>query len=443
MDWARLFEPRRFAEAAAKDRPQRNPLQIDQDRIVFSRPFRRLQKKTQVHPLPSNAHIRNRLVHTLEVASVGRSLGYAVGERLRAELAAAGRSADDLGYLVQATCLAHDIGNPPFGHAGEEAIRDWMTRWLADLGPRAAGLDADLARFDGNAQGFRILTRADGYRQRGGMRLTHATLAAFLKYPWDAADPRAARGGRPGVKFGHFATEAAAFAAVAAAAGLQGAHPRHPAVWLMEAADDIVYSLADLEDAVELGIASYAEYRDLVAPIPADLRGLDAEETEPQRIAYLRARAIGRLIAASAEAFVLHRDAILAGAVPAGRDLFDLFAAADAPLATALGAIKAFNRDRIYVHPRKVEFEIAAGDVIGKALEVFVPACLAFAEKGGARGALSHRQRQILSLMQDYPPLPGAAPSDCVRCALDFVSGMTDDYAAYLAARLRGLDPAR
>jgi len=440
MDWSRLFLDRRFAEAEAKDRPLRSPFQIDGDRIVFSRPFRRLQKKTQVHPLPSNAHVRNRLVHTLEVASVGRSLAYNVGARLRDSLARIGRTPDELGYLVQATCLAHDIGNPPFGHAGEAVIAEWMARFLESH--RGVGLDPDLARFDGNAQGFRILTRADGYRQRGGMRLTLATLAAFLKYPWDAADPRAARGGEPGVKFGHFATEAAAFAEVRDAVGLHGANPRHPAVWLMEAADDIVYSLADLEDAVELDMVPFDTYRELVSAIPDSVNSLDQEETPPQKIAYLRAKAAGKLIEASAEAFLDNLDPILEGGVPPGSSLIGMFGAAHARPGRALAEIRRFNARTIYFHPRKVEFEIAAGDVIGKALEVFVPACLAFARAGGLAG-MRHRDRQVLSLMQDYLPREDFSPSENIRCAIDFVSGMTDDYASYLAARLRGLDPAR
>jgi dGTPase len=352
-----------------------------------------------------------------------------------------GRTPDDLGYLVQATCLAHDIGNPPFGHAGEEVIAAWMAAFLARPEVTALGLDADLARFDGNAQGFRILTRADGYRQRGGMKLTFATLAAFLKYPWDAGDARAARGGRQGAKFGHFAAEAAAFATVCEAAGLAGANPRHPAVWLMEAADDIVYSLADLEDAVELGIVSYDTYRALVAPCCGSTSSLDAEETVPQRIAYLRARAIGTLIDACKDAFLAQRDAILAGAVPQRMGLLDLCEGAGLPHARALSAIKEYNARVIYFHPRKIEFEIGAQDVLGKALDVFVPTCLAFVAAGGERGALTHRQRQIISLMQDYEPRADFSASENIRCAIDFVAGMTDDYASYLAARLRGLDP--
>ncbi len=432
--WGPLFEARRLGEPEARPRPNRNPWQIDQDRIAFSRPFRRLQQKTQVHPLPFNAHVRNRLVHTLEVASVGRSLGYAVGGALSGALAEAGRLPDDLGYLVQAVCLAHDIGNPPFGHAGEAVIAEWMSAWLdrhADL-----GLDDDLRFFDGNAQGFRVLTRADGYRQRGGLRLTLASLAAFLKYPWAPEDPRATRDGLRGQKFGVFATEAAVFAEVAAACALEGR--RHPAVWLMEAADDITYSLADLEDAVEIGILHYRDYAELVAPLAGlSAEKLAAEDSDAQRIAWLRSRAIGRMIEVARAAFLDQAAAILSGPVP-GRDLLALAPRADVAL---FDNIRTTNRNRVYVNARKAEFEIGAGDVLGRALEVFVPACLEMVHRGD-EAACALRTRQVLAMMGDYTPRPGFSASETLRCAVDFVAGMTDNYAAWLAARLRGLDPS-
>jgi dGTPase len=440
MDWATLFEPRRFAEPELRPTPNRNPFQIDQDRIVFSRPFRRLQQKTQVHPLAVNAHVRNRLLHTLEVASVGRSIGFATGSLIAGELRAAGRIPDDLGYLVQAVCLAHDIGNPPFGHAGEAVLAGWMARWLAEQAPGLGlDLDADLAHFDGNAQGFRILTRADGYRERGGLRLSHASLAAFLKYPWGAADPRAARDGRPGIKFNHFATEAAAFAEVAAATGLTGPLPRHPAVWLMEAADDLTYTLVDLEDAVELGLlpfAAYAEEVNALAEVPADR--LAREDTDIQRIALLRARAIGKVIGGVAECFVEDRDLILGGALPAGTTLVQRLR--QPALAEGMARLRRTCERVLYFNTRKVEFEIGARDVFGKMLEVFVPACAAFAQVGGDDRRLDLPSRQALSLLQEYRPKPAFSATDCVRCAIDFVAGMTDNYAAWLAARLRGLD---
>jgi dGTPase len=430
MDWPALFTTRRLAEPEPRAAPNRNAFQIDQDRIVFSRPFRRLQQKTQVHPLPFNAHVRNRLVHTLEVASVGRSLGYAAGSRIAEELREAERTPDDLGYLVQATCLAHDIGNPPFGHAGEEVIAEWMGEWLLCAEARALPLDADLAHFDGNAQGFRILTRADGYRQRGGLRLTCATLAAFLKYPWEAADPRAVRDGRAGVKFNLFATEREAFAEVLAGCALAG---RHPAVWLMEAADDLTYTLADIEDAVEMNIIPLAEYEALVQPLAeVEAARLAREENASQRIALLRARAIGRLLDACAEAFVAHRAALLAGEAPERGGLIGLVG--DAGVTQPFAAIRRCNVERVYFHARKVEHEIGARDTLAKALSVFVPACAAF-----ARGTVSLREKQALSLMDDYAPAAWMRPGEVIRCAVDFVAGMTDHYAAYLAQRLRGL----
>ncbi|HWX50334.1 MAG TPA: dNTP triphosphohydrolase [Roseomonas sp.] len=436
MDWAALFNTGRFPASPARPNPNRNPFQIDQDRIVFSRPFRRLQQKTQVHPMVANAHVRNRLLHTLEVASVGRSIGFAVGSELRTELAVAGRTPDDLGYLVQAVCLAHDIGNPPFGHAGEEVIATFMGEWLERTGrPSGLELDDDLRFFDGNAQGFRILTRADGYRDRGGLKVTFASLGAFIKYPWDATDPRAAKGGVPGVKFNHFATERAGFEAVLAACGMEGPLPRHPAVWLMEAADDITYGLADLEDAVELQIVPYRTYEALVAPLAEVTRErLEAEESVPQKVALLRSLAAGRLINTVKDSFCAHRDRLLAGEMRAGEGLMDL---CEPEVREAFRKLAETNRDTLYMHPRKVEFEIGARDVLEKTLTVFLEACLAYAQGQGERLAL--RPRQALSLMQDYHPKPDFSPSETIRCAVDFVAGMTDHYAATLAARLRGL----
>jgi dGTPase len=448
MDWGTLFETGRFNTGRpgfgrAADNPERarqaanrNEFQVDQDRIVFSRPFRRLQQKTQVHPLVANPHVRNRLLHTLEVASIGRSIGFSVGTELREVLAAAGHTPDDLGYLVQAVCLAHDIGNPPFGHAGEEVIAHFMAEWL-DHGPgRDRGLDADLRFFDGNAQGFRILTRADGYRERGGLGLTLASLGAFLKYPWDALDPRAAKGGRAGVKFNHFATERAAFDAVRAACGLAGTLPRHPAVWLMEAADDITYSLADLEDGVELSIVSYREYEALVAPIGGVTQAdIAREDAVPQKLALLRSRAAGRLIGGTTAAFCRHHARFLAGDVPLAEGLVGL---CEPELAEGFARLRNANRDLLYTHPSKAEFEIGARDVLEKALGVFLEASLAFADRQDA-AALPMRLRQALVLMQDYQPRPGFSASETLRCAIDFVAGMTDHYAATLARRLRGL----
>ncbi|MCI0754475.1 dGTP triphosphohydrolase [Teichococcus vastitatis] len=436
MDWAALFNTGRFPASPPRQTPTRNPFQIDQDRIVFSRPFRRLQQKTQVHPMVTNAHVRNRLVHTLEVASVGRSIGFAVGSELRGELTQAGHTPDDLGYLVQATCLAHDIGNPPFGHAGEEVIADYMAEWLDTVGRRSGLLlDQDLRFFDGNAQGFRILTRADGYRERSGLKLTMASLGACIKYPWGAADLRSAKRGRAGVKFNCFDTEAEAYITVAAACGLSGPLPRHPAVWLMEAADDITYGLADLEDAVELRITPYETAEALLLPLAAvDRARLAEEDNVPQKLALLRSQAAGRLIGAVKDAFCAHHAAILAGAMPLRTGLIDLI---DPTLRAPFTMLQNSNSDTLYTHPSKAEFEIGARDVLDKTLTVFLEACLSFHTLPEDRQPL--RPRQALALMQDYHPKRGFSSSETLRCAIDFVAGMTDHYASTLAARLRGL----
>jgi dGTPase len=230
--------------------------------------------------------------------------------------------------------------------------------------------------------------------------------------------------------FPYFATEREAFAEVVAGCALAG---RHPAVWLMEAADDLTYTLADIEDAVEMNIIPLAEYERLVQPLAlVESERLAREENASQRIALLRARAIGRLLDACAEAFVAHRAALLAGRAPERGGLIGLIG--DAGVTEPFAAIRRTNVERVYFHARKVEHEIGARDTLAKALSVFVPACAAF-----ARGTVSLREKQALSLMDDYAPAAWMRPGEVIRCAVDFVAGMTDHYAAYLAQRLRGL----
>src|SRR5699024_8135368 len=189
MNWRRLLDPTRLHDTrdAPPEEPGRSPFHKDHDRIVFSGSFRRLGRKTQVHPLTENDHIHTRLTRSLEVGCVGRSLGMSVGEALRDRLPN-GISPADLGVIVQAACLAHDIGNPPFGHAGEYAIRDWFKRAKVDGSGLLDGLSererADLLTYEGNAQGFRVVTQIEYNQFRGGMRLTAATLGTLLKYPW-------------------------------------------------------------------------------------------------------------------------------------------------------------------------------------------------------------------------------------------------------------------
>ncbi len=425
LDLARSFSRVRFGESAPRDEPHRDAFQRDQDRITFARPFRRLQAKTQVHPLPHDSHVRNRLVHTLEVASVGRSLGVRAGALIEDRLDAAGITPQELGAVVRSACMIHDIGNPTFGHAGEEALATRLRALSAGL-PDAPG---DLAFFDGNAQGFRIVTKIDMHRMARGFRLTYATLGAMLKYPWGARDARS----RAGAKFCVFDTEHDAFADVAR--HLYGiddpaAAPRHPATWLMEAADDIAYTLADLEDAVDLGIVPAAEFAGIVGPIVGRASG---------EVASLRGSAIGVLIDAAAAIFAGRVETILSGAPYRGGALLDDLAAHDATIGAAFDEAQRVNRSRVYVHDRKVGFELAADEIIGTVLDLVFAAALAF---DAARDAerLSRRHRQALTIFGDYRPQPHWPRHEILRAAVDAVAGMTDPYATFVAARLRGLE---
>ncbi len=428
LDLARAFSRVRFGETAPRrDEPHRDAFQRDQDRITYARPFRRLQAKTQVHPLPHDSHVRNRLVHTLEVASVGRSLGVLAAGRIEHLLEPAGITPQEVGAVVRAACMVHDIGNPTFGHAGEEAIAAALARLLAQY--RVNDAPADLAHFDGNAQGFRIVTKIDMHRMDRGLRLTYATLGAMLKYPWGAGDARSRRGS----KFCVFATEAPAFADVVH--HLYGLNdpalaPRHPATWLMEAADDIAYTIADLEDAVDLGIVSAREFVDLIGPIAGRSEG---------SVASLRGQAIGRLIDAAAELFAARIDEILAGEPYCGGALLDDLSAIDATMGEAFEAARRTNETRVYGHDRKVGFELAADEIIDTVLDLLFPAALAFAEAREVE-KLPRRYRQALAIFGDYRPDPDWPREEILRSAIDATAGMTDPYATFIAARLRGID---
>ncbi|MDX9874258.1 MAG: dNTP triphosphohydrolase, partial [Spongiibacteraceae bacterium] len=238
MDWHQLLNKRRLGGRPAKDESGRNAFMRDHDKIVFSGAFRRLARKTQVHPLATNDHVHNRLTHSLEVSCVGRTLGIRVGNALeRRGLLPDGVASTDLGDIVQSACLAHDIGNPPFGHTGERAIRSWFqeqgTDYLTALTPDQR---LDLEWFEGNAQGFRVLTQTEYHQFREGMRLTYATLGTFLKYPWPARAARAGEAPRAD-KFSVFQAECHLLDEIAEAIGVaqRGEHfySRHPLTFLM------------------------------------------------------------------------------------------------------------------------------------------------------------------------------------------------------------------
>lgn len=306
MDWHRLICDKRLGmEEFHDDRHHtRSDFQRDYDRLIFSSPFRRLQNKTQVFPLPGSIFVHNRLTHSLEVSSVGRSLGHEVAIRLRDRYPDSDLAArfDDIRDIVAAACLCHDLGNPPFGHSGEKTIGTFFSE-----GPGLALRDsfsarewADLVNFEGNANSFRLLTHQFKGRRHGGMAMTYSTLASVVKYPFTSA-----HAGEKG-KFGFFASEEDIYRRVAGQLGIpeleQGRFARHPLVYIMEAADDICYQIMDLEDAHKLRILSTSEVKALFLGFFEDKRRARMEKvmatlSDPnEQIAYLRSSVVGTLV---------------------------------------------------------------------------------------------------------------------------------------------------
>ena len=422
----------------------RSDFQRDSDRIIFSSAFRRLQDKTQVFPLAENDFARTRLTHSLEVASVGRSLGSRVGAVLcaRHRLGNEGLDPSDFGEVVHAAALGHDLGNPPFGHSGEDAIQNWFKSDSVHARGARRGLSAaevaDIERYEGNAQGFRILTRLQMPDNAGGLQLTYATLGAFTKYPHASLIGAVPHKGASLKKFGYFQTEREHFSAIAQHCGLIQRAPecwaRHPLVFLVEAADDICYRLVDFEDGFRLGHLRFEDVRDAFLAVippethPRDLRGMSSRKAA---VEMLRAMAIGACLGQCAALFLDEEAAILDGK-------FDTPLIDAIPAAAAMGEIQDVSRKTIYATERGVQIEIAGYEVLGGLLDIFASALNDIADK---RDGASKRSQKLASQL----------PTECLTAAremsayerlmrlLDFVSGMTDSYAVGLFRKVKGI----
>ncbi|MDF7798301.1 deoxyguanosinetriphosphate triphosphohydrolase [Pontiellaceae bacterium B1224] len=429
MTWEKLLNANRLGKpqevGATKER---SGFHRDYDRIAFSHPFRRLNDKTQVHPLSQNDHVHSRLTHSLEVSIVGRSLGMAVGDRISGLPDGIGPT--DLGQILQAACLMHDLGNPPFGHAGEDAIQMWFSN------PRNAHFFEGLTReqlldfqsFEGNAQAFRLVTHLEHNPGKGGMQLTYATLAALMKYPWTS--PHAG----PKKKFCAFQSEEVLLKAVAEQTGLilqdSGQYCRHPLAFLAEAADDICYRIIDLEDAAEIGLLPF----DTVREIFEDISKADADTALSQRnqLSYLRARAINASIQAVAQTFIKHESALLAGEISFSTDLISL---CPPEMQRPLDAVKKLAQDRVYTDHRKMELQIGGYALLGNLLEIF---CTALVERL-ANEKVSYKTEQVMALLKFEAPNYGDALYPSLLKVTDYISGMTDQYASRMARQLSGL----
>ncbi|MDY6825498.1 MAG: deoxyguanosinetriphosphate triphosphohydrolase [Thermodesulfobacteriota bacterium] len=436
MDWNALLSPKRLnvEERDEVTESGRSVFHKDCDRITFSSSFRRLGKKTQVHPLASNDHIHTRLTHSVEVASVGRSLGINIGEQIQDRLPSHVVPAN-VGQIIQAACLAHDIGNPPFGHAGEEAIRNWFRQ------PKTALLLDDLEDyqkldfhfFEGNAQGFRVVSQLEYYPCEGGMRLTYAALAALLKYPWTSRETTKVS------KFSSFRTEESILNTIAEHVGLikedEFKYCRHPFAFLTEAADDICYRILDLEDAHEMGILLFPEILEILKPLCSKDPKLDniIESTQisnRRKMSYLRGKAIGQAIDGVTNSFIDKLDDIMKGSFKN-----DLIYACEKEIKEPLDNAKEIAKEEIFKHPRKIELEIGAYTTLGILLETF---CNAVREQVTGK-TLSFRSERILSMMGINAPKRGDSLYYSYMQVMDYISGMTDSYATHMAKQIGGM----
>ncbi|MBE7636478.1 deoxyguanosinetriphosphate triphosphohydrolase [Sneathiella sp. P13V-1] len=442
MDWNKLLSTKRYGQDFLEPiSDSRSPFHKDQDRIVFSSAFRRLQDKTQVHSMAESDYVRTRLTHSMEVASVGRSLGANAGQVIiDRHMKNTDFSAAEFGHIVSAACLAHDIGNPPFGHFGEETIRHWFK-----TGPLAKGYlnnltetqKQDFLKFEGNAQGFRILTRLQNWRNDGGLRLTYATLGTFMKYPRVSSIANPLARDQAAKKFGVMQSEAEFFREIAAEIGLiRRGHEdywcRHPLTYLVEAADDICYLVVDIEDGFKLGRLEFTETEELMLEIlgtpPARYGEL---EDKSEKISYLRAKCIGHLIGEISEIFADHENQILSGTYKG--DLLH-----HSRSASVFEQIEELCRNSIFNHRERVEAELRGSEIITCLLDAFYTANHEWEAYLKEKAAPAPRSQVIMNLFpENRNTLKGRY--NWLLDITDFVSGMTDSFAVKQFKDLKGL----
>jgi dGTPase len=427
MDWKRLINPSRLGEGretVLNLKDARSPFEADHGRILFSNPFRRLHNKTQVFPMPENDHVHSRLTHSLEVANVGQTLGKMVGQVIVDRHGLQDSCLPEhFSQIVGTACLAHDIGNPPFGHHGEQAISTYFKRLFAQgsLEGVTSEQAEDLCQFEGNAQGFRLLSRLHMCRDEGGLRLTFASLGAFAKYP-QSMSQQGNRERPGGKKFGFYHSERALFEQVAEACGLgmvngtKEAWHRHPLAYLMEAADDICYQILDLEDGVALGLLSRSAFAELMQPM------VD-KNCSTWNVSRIRAAVIHRLISEVYEVFLDEELNLLKGQ---GRS----------PLMECIPSTPHIDRINeaavkvCYRAPVVVKREVAASRIIENLLDHLVES---------ARGR--HHGGLLLTVLgeeynEDFPL------GETLKRITDAISAMTDRYALSLYRQLNGMDLA-
>ena len=437
MNWKQLISNKRFGlECLHETRKEdRTEFQRDYDRLIFSAPFRRLQNKTQVFPLPGSIFVHNRLTHSLEVSCVGRSLGNEVSSRLlqlHPELKDS--HLQEIGAIISAACLAHDLGNPPFGHSGEKAIGTYFSE---GKGMKLKNLlsDAewcDLTHFEGNANAFRLLTHQFEGRRPGGFVMTYSTLASIVKYPFSSQLAGTKQ------KFGFFLSEEKDFIKIAEELGMirlnkdnePTRYARHPLVYLVEAADDICYQMMDIEDAYKLKILTIEETKELYLGFFDQARqehilkicGMVQDSNE--QIAYLRSSAIGALIQACTETFISHEQEILNGTF---KDT--LIRQAPTEIRQAYQRCSDTAMQKIYCSKDVVDIELAGYQVITTLIDLMIDA-VRHPEK-------AYSQLLINRVSSQYQ-IQAETLYEKIQAVLDYISGMTDIYALDLYRKING-----
>lgn len=439
MEWERLLSGKRFGmdNPFATHKDDRSVFLRDYDRLIFSAPFRRLQNKTQVFPLPGSIFVHNRLTHSLEVACVGRSLGNNVARCLaqrHPELTDTPLS--EIGNIVSAACLAHDMGNPPFGHSGEKAISAFFTEGKGQvLKETLSGNPAwwtDIINFEGNANAFRLLSHQFIGRRKGGFAMTYATLASIAKYPYSSVYAEGKH------KFGFFEDDAESFRTIAddlgmirlSAEGQPLKYARYPLVYLVEAADDICYLMMDLEDAHKLKILSTAETLEIMFSFLTQKERERADEIfvevkdSNERIAYLRSKIIGNLIEECTRIFIDFEQDILDGKFEGSliKHLSD-------PLGTAYKDCAKLSVSKIYHSKDVLDVELAGFRIISTLLELNVDAVL---------NPDKEYSKLLIGRVSSQYDINAADPYKRIMAVLDYISGMTDVFALDIYRKING-----
>ena len=437
MNWRQLISNKRFGleDLHETRKDDRTEFQRDYDRLIFSAPFRRLQNKTQVFPLPGSIFVHNRLTHSLEVSCVGRSLGNIVASHLLAqhpELADSHLS--EIGSIVSAACLAHDLGNPPFGHSGERAISTYFSEGKGQaLKEQLSPMEwDDLTHFEGNANAFRLLTHQFLGRREGGFVMTYSTLASIVKYPFSSQ----LAGQKP--KFGFFLTEEKDYQKIADELGIKRIskageplkYARHPLVYLVEAADDICYQMMDIEDAHKLKLLTTEETKGLYEQFFDENRKNRAKEVyrmvtdENEQIAYLRATAIGILVSECARVFIENEGTILDGEFQGA-----LIKHIAEPYKGAYKHCSDIALKKIYRSRDVLDIELAGFNVISTLLELMIDA---------VQSPEKAYSRLLIDRVSSQYDIHSTTLYGRIQAVLDYISGMTDVFALDLYRKIKG-----